>query len=536
MNARQSWWSPRDNSERVLLAAAMGIAIFICSWAALHQGWLARGQIIDTPVYEKYGNLMAQGKVPYRDFAVEYPPGALPAFVLPALGHVGDSARFRKSFETLMAVCGSLLVIGVALSLGALGASPRRLYGGIALAAVSPLLVGSVILTRFDLYPAALAVCALAALLRGRLRFGPALFGLAIVTKIWPGVLLPLTVAHVWRTRGRREALACLGTAAATMAAILLPFVALSPSGVWDSVVRQTTRPLQVESLGAALLVASHHVFGTSAAMVSSHGSQNLGGTAANVVGVLQTLAQVGVLLAIWIAFARRWRSREELVQACAAAVVAFIALGKVVSPQFMIWLIPFVPLVRKRVAAALFGAALVLTQAWFPQRYWGYALYFDGKTTAIVLARDLVLLALLGVLLWPDRRTWDGEPTARDNPLAVAVIVRRGEDLLILHRAHEGPDYAGSWAWGPPAGARHPGEDVFACGRRELREETGLELDLAPHAAPDDVVAIYTAEAPASAQIQLSGEHDEFRWVSLDEAIALCRPARVADQLRSLR
>jgi hypothetical protein len=136
--------------------------------------------------------------------------------------------------------------------------------------------------------------------------------------------------------------------------------------------------------------------------MVSSHGSQNLGGTAANVVGALQTVAQVVVLLAIWIVFARRTRSSEELVQACAAAVVAFVALGKVVSPQFMIWLIPFVPLVRKRAAAALFVLALVLTQAWFPLRYWDYALHFDATTTAIVLMRDVVLLAMLGVLLWP--------------------------------------------------------------------------------------------------------------------------------------
>jgi hypothetical protein len=409
----RSRWSPRDNSERVLVAAAMGIAIFILSWAALHQGRFARGQIIDTPVYEKYGDLMAQGKVPYRDFAVEYPPGALPMFVLPALGNVGDSAGFRRSFETLMAACGSVLVIGVALALGALGARPRRLYGGVALAAVAPLLVGSVVLTRFDLWPAALAVWAIAALLRGRLRLGHALLGVAIAAKIWPGVLLPLTVAHVWRTRGRREAFVCLGTVLVALAAIVLPFVALAPGGVWDSVARQTTRPLQVESFGAALLVASHRVFGTSAAMVSSHGSQNLGGTAANVVGALQTIAQVVVLLAIWIVFARRTRSREELAQACAAAVVAFVALGKVVSPQFMIWLIPFVPLVRKRAAAVLFVLALVLTQAWFPLRYWDYALHFNGTTTAIVLGRDVVLLALLGVLLWPDRSSAAAPATA---------------------------------------------------------------------------------------------------------------------------
>jgi hypothetical protein len=409
----RSRWSPRDNLERVLVAAAMGIAIFILSWWGLHQGRFARGQIIDTPVYEKYGDLMARGEVPYRDFGVEYPPAALPTFVLPALGNVGDSAGFRRSFETLMAACGSVLVISVALALGALGVMPRRLYGGVALAAVSPILVGSVILTRFDLWPAALAAGALAALLSGRLRLGHALLGVSIAAKIWPGVLLPLTVAHVWRTRGRREALVCLATVVGVLAAVVLPFLALAPSGVWDSIVRQATRPLQVESFGAALLVASHHAFGTSVAMVSSHGSQNLGGTAANVVGTLQTVAQVVVLLAIWIMFARRARSREELVQACAAAVVAFVALGKVVSPQFMIWLIPFVPLVRKRVAAALYVLALVLTQAWFPLRYWGYALYFNGTTTAIVIARDVALLALLGVLLWPSHVAFGQSPVS---------------------------------------------------------------------------------------------------------------------------
>ena len=51
----------------------------------------------------------------------------------------------------------------------------------------------------------------------------------------------------------------------------------------------------------------------------------------------------------------------------------AFVALGKVLSPQFLIWLVPLVPLVRGRrglAAAAMLGAAMLLTQAWFPDRY----------------------------------------------------------------------------------------------------------------------------------------------------------------------
>jgi hypothetical protein len=180
----------------------------------------------------------------------------------------------------------------------------------------------------------------------------------------------------------------------------------LAPHGVWTSFERQLSRPLQIESLGAALIVASHHVFDTGVTMVSSRGSQNIGGTAANVVGWVQTFLQLSVLVGLWIAFARRRRTSEELVQFAAAAVVAFVALGKVLSPQFMIWLIPFVPLlVRRWNAVVLFVAALVLTHAWFPQHYWPYALHFSEPESWFVFARDLTLVALLAVLVMPLRR-----------------------------------------------------------------------------------------------------------------------------------
>src|SRR5437868_438015 len=82
-------------------------------------------------------------------------------------------------------------------------------------AALAPLALGSVILTRFDLWPAALAVGALALLLAGRPRLALFVLGLAVATKIYPVVLLPLFAAFVWRGSGRRAALAALGFFAA---------------------------------------------------------------------------------------------------------------------------------------------------------------------------------------------------------------------------------------------------------------------------------------------------------------------------------
>ena len=134
--------------------------------------------------------------------------------------------------------------------------------------------------------------------------------------------------------------------------------------------------------------------------MRSGHGSQNLAGAGPAVVATLLTAAQLGVLAWIWL---QRPRNGEELIRWSAAALLAFVALGKVLSPQFLIWLAPLVPLVAGRRglrAAVLLGVALVLTQLWFPARYWELALEFDGVASGLVLARDLVLVAVLVALL----------------------------------------------------------------------------------------------------------------------------------------
>jgi hypothetical protein len=191
------------------------------------------------------------------------------------------------------------------------------------------------------------------------------------------------------------------------VAACFVPFLALAPGGVWNSVVRQTTRPLQIESLGSGALLALHHAFGLAVHWKSSHGSQNLVGTGPDAIGALQTVLQISALIAVWWLFARGPGGREELVRASAAAVVAFVALGKVLSPQYLIWLIPLVPLVRGRlglVASALLALALVLTQLWFPFRYWRLVFSFDEAASWLVLARDLALVALLCILLRPER------------------------------------------------------------------------------------------------------------------------------------
>ena len=352
--------------------------VFLACWALIHRWFWAHGQLVDWPTYRDYGDaILRHGRVPYRDFAVEYPPGALPPFI--AAAPFGD---YASAFAWVMAACGVALVFVVA------HVRPAAAF----FVALAPVLAGSLILSRFDLWPALLATAAVAALLAERHKLGWALLGAAVAAKLWPVVLVPLALA--WSVRRGRGWAALAG--AAVVAAAFLPFVVLAPHGVWASLRGQASRPLQIESLGAALFTTFSHP-----RVISSHGSQNLAGHGA--VAALFACAQVAALLALWLAFARGPATRERFLRYAAAAVCAFIAFGKVLSPQFLLWLIPLVPLVRGRrgvAATALLTAALVLTQVWFPQRYWDYVDSF--QLAGVVLARDLVLVALLGVLVLP--------------------------------------------------------------------------------------------------------------------------------------
>ncbi|MGH3023983.1 MAG: glycosyltransferase 87 family protein [Gaiellaceae bacterium] len=399
MSVRSETWSRRAESGAVAAALAAGLVLLAVSWALLHVPPFDRLQIVDTPVYQEYGEAMTAGEVPYRDFELEYPPAALPVFWLPALG---PSEHYESLFELLMLGCAAAALVALVLGLRSLAVPPGRLLAAAALFGLFPLALGSVVLTRYDLWPAALAAAALAALLAGRERLGFGVLALAAAAKVYPLVLLPPALVYVARRRGRREAAASLLVFTLVLAVVVVPFAVVAPDGLAESFERQLGRPLQIESLGASLLLAANQLGLYDPTVVSTHGSQNLAGSLPDALATLQTLLQAAVLVLVWALAFRGPQTPARLVAASAASIVAFVALGKVLSPQFLVWLVPVVLLVaagsRAPAVWALLGAALVTTQLWFPQRYWDMvALGWEGW---LVLARNLLLLALAALLV----------------------------------------------------------------------------------------------------------------------------------------
>lgn len=409
----------RTTVATVLLAAALGLL----AGTLLDSGVVGDPGISDTPVYRSYGERIVSGEIPYRDFGVEYPPLALPAFALPAL--VSSSREgYDDAFAGSMIASLACLAALVALSLRLLGATPRRALLGPAALLAGMLLLGPFTLTRFDLLPATLTAAALAALLGRRDLLGSGLLGAAIAVKLYPAVLLPLVVARAWRRDGRAEAVRVLSLTLAVTAIAYLPFAIVSPEGTARSLWRQLGRPLQIESLGAGILLAIHHVFAMPLGWASSSGSQNLTGTVAAAASGLTTLAGAVAILAVWVGYARGEPGNDRFLRYAAAAAVAFVAFGKVLSPQFLVWLLPLVPLVRARrgfAAATGLLVACALTRAWFPGGYWELVKEFDWRLSSLVLVRDVVLvgvlLALAGARIRARRRAPSRSPAPAPSP-----------------------------------------------------------------------------------------------------------------------
>ena len=103
------------------------------------------------------------------------------------------------------------------------------------------------------------------------------------------------------------------------------------------------------------------------------------------------------------------------------------------------------------------------------------------------------------------------------------AVIFDKQKRCLLIRRSSHNRNFVGCWEW--PGGKVDAGEDFAIAVAREVREETALEIEITGVAGatqfevPKVNVVLLCMEARVTGgQFQLSVEHDETAWVSLDD------------------
>ena len=125
-----------------------------------------------------------------------------------------------------------------------------------------------------------------------------------------------------------------------------------------------------------------------------------------------------------------------------------------------------------------------------------------------------------------------------------VLIHVRRGNEFLVAHRSPESGAY-----WHTIAGTVEPDEASLDAALRELREETGLEADrLEPlgefayvreeweeHAGVRVHVQAFLIDVEPGWEPELNEEHDDYRWLSREDAAQLLYWPEPAQLLRAL-
>jgi uncharacterized membrane protein len=383
------------------LGAAAATALFVLACLFAVGGLLTNAHPGDIGHYQTFGERVRDGLVPYRTgFYVEYPPFALPVFIVPELI---SAAHYQQVFKVLMAIGGAITIVVVARTLGAAGATQRRSLALLAFVAAAPLLQGHTYINRYDFWPALLTAVALLALVLDRDRIGFAFLALSFASKGYALVLLPLAVLWVVRRHGAARLRGALVSFAATCAVVFGPFAAVALHGLGYSYYSQTTRGLQIESLGASLVLFADKL-GVYDSSWRRGLSIDLAGSLPDLVAVASVVVEVAaVALVLWAYHRSANTDAATFLTACAAAVVAFVTFSKFLSPQFLVWLVPLVVLARREVVApatALLGLALVFTQV---DNTWGdWGLRNVNWTVWSLLARNACLVAVFALLTVP--------------------------------------------------------------------------------------------------------------------------------------
>lgn len=404
-----------------------------------------RGAITgDVHLYHDWLTPFDHGRYPLDDQRWQYPPGAALPLLLP---HWLPGSYYVLFF--LMCLVADVAVFAMLLRAAKRADPDKPSPAGpwlwtLGVAAIGPMAYG-----RYDLVVTASAVAALTVTLRSKRSTAVArgvLIGIGAFLKLWPAAFL---VGAPKRRNGRL--LAGIAAATAVVPSLLLQLIF---PGVLSFLTNQEGRGVQLESVFATPFLVGKWFGWSGTVQNTQYGAYEYSGTGVALAGkaaLLATAIGFGILLLIRRRAAVRggFPFPAMLADAGFAAVLVFVVTSRVLSPQYLVWLlgIAAVCLTRRdtlmRTPAWLVLGATSVTQLIFPlfyhtlrggQIYSGMILL--SRNAVLVVAAVLAVRGLWratgpasGVLLGEDRR--DGVRLTQDEraPLDREIGGRGAED-----------------------------------------------------------------------------------------------------------
>ena len=301
----------------------------------------------DTDFYFRYATMILDGKIPYHDFRVEYPPLSIPLFLAAKIVSRGV-AGFRVAFaiEMLIFNAGTVLIVARWV---------ERRQGRARVASVLAwytlffLMLSRLVVSRYDAAPMLFGFGASVWWFSGRGVLGGLAAAVGTLMKVYPAlVALIASAGDLARPRTERGK----GMIAFSFTLVLGAAAWLSLGGmrgVSESLAYQAGRGFELGSLysGAQMLIAK--LLGAEIVIERDHAAWSTVTPWSSRLVTLVFPIQLAASLMVCGVYLRR--GTREGVRYSGAAVLAFIVTGKVFSPQYLLWLMPYVAVLEGPIA-----------------------------------------------------------------------------------------------------------------------------------------------------------------------------------------
>jgi hypothetical protein len=381
--------------------------------------WFAEGPVINDLNYY-FTNLHAASVLGPSYAVPEYPLPVAAVLALPYVLSFGNQQAYQLIFISMM------LMIDAAFTRTLFVHQGRRNTAAVTMWLAAGLLIGQLLVARFDLIPGVLVAMSVLWLTDAASRSGAAL-AIGTGIKLWPLLVLPAVAAP--RSTRLRVILSSLLTAAILIAASIAV-------GGWERFISplryQSDRGLQIEApISLPLMFAWTFHPGTWTVFFSQDSkSVEIGGPGASTLLALAGILTLVALMLIAIYSLRAWRL-QYVITPLTIALISVTAIGliimsnKVFSPQYLLWLTP----------TAVVAVALATPAD-------DNDITSDSRDLSLQRAVTLLLLiALLTQLIYPRAYDW----ISQLNPMnAVGVIMLAIRDAGLAYVIY----YFGRRAW----------------------------------------------------------------------------------------
>ena len=442
-------------------------------------------------LYMTYGANVTAGLIPYHDFFIEYPPLSLVFFTVPAFFVNNFTGTYQTDYIPYANAYTALVYIFCLAGTAVAGLCGRK-YGRSPILLMFVFTaclcaIGPIVPKWYDIFATIPVIAAVYTYFSEHRNIAWFLLALATLTKLYPILLAPVflipylvdMMPHLSESRrvrtGKNKVRKSAGDIAAdkqaftdslkkavigfsifvlTGLAVCLPLMICDYSGFMSFLEYHSDRGVQIESLLASFVFLGHD-YGVEAfaklPLALDYGSVNIHNDTVSSLGKCLTPLMIIVLALIYGLFLREVIRRSEkggrfitssefirnpenarlFAMTCFLAITAFIIVGKIFSPQYIIWLFPFVSLAflsgnavgksagitKESILAfllfALFIVIALMTFYIFPTHYTDLYIY-ESTIIHILFIRNICVIAagIIAALLCRRYCSDDADPS----------------------------------------------------------------------------------------------------------------------------